>query len=86
MTSADIQAEFRRAGQGQVFAFLDRLSAGGRDRLLAEAAEIDLAEVARLTTELVTPGARAGADFSGLEALAGVGPRAGIWPPPTWDW
>jgi len=67
MTSADIQAEFRRAGQGQVFAFLDRLSAGGRDRLLAEAAEIDLAEVARLTTELVTPGARAGADFSGLE-------------------
>jgi len=75
MTSADIQAEFRRAGQGQVFAFLDRLSAGGRDRLLAEAAEIDLAEVARLTTELVTRALRGQAGIGRRPGRMGEGPR-----------
>ena len=50
---------FQQAGQGQVFAFLDQLDAGARARLLAEAAEIDLAEVARLNRTLLAGGAAA---------------------------
>ena len=58
--------EFTRAGQGQVFAFWDRLDAAARDRLLAEAAEIDLGEVARLNATLLA-GGPAGLDLAGLE-------------------
>ncbi len=59
-------ATFNRAGQGQVFAFFDRLDPDSRDRLLAQAAEIDLAEIARLTATLLTPGANTGTDLLGL--------------------
>ena len=34
--------KFQRAGQGQVFAFFDRLKPDEQKRLLDEAAEIDL--------------------------------------------
>jgi len=57
---------FHRAGQGQVFAFYDQLSASERERLLAEAAEIDLGEVERLNRTLVVQAASASLDLSGL--------------------
>jgi UDP-N-acetylglucosamine/UDP-N-acetylgalactosamine diphosphorylase len=44
---------FREAGQGQVFAFLDRLGPAERARLFAEAAEVDLAELAALNRSLL---------------------------------
>ncbi|MCC6416050.1 MAG: UDPGP type 1 family protein [Opitutaceae bacterium] len=45
--------KFHQAGQGQVFAFFDQLDETARAQLLAEAAEIDLAEVRRLTETLL---------------------------------
>jgi UDP-N-acetylglucosamine/UDP-N-acetylgalactosamine diphosphorylase len=57
---------FDRAGQGQVFAHFDALDEAGRARLLEQAAEIDLAEIARLKTELIDGGAGA-LDLAGLE-------------------
>lgn len=47
-----IQA-FTAAGQGQVFAHWKKLDAAARETLLAEAAEIDLAEIARLNRTLL---------------------------------
>jgi UDP-N-acetylglucosamine/UDP-N-acetylgalactosamine diphosphorylase len=55
-------ATFARVGQGQVFAFYDRLASDARARLLAQAAEIDLAEIARLNRTLL--GVDAAADFA----------------------
>ena len=47
---------FRRAGQGHVFAFVDRLEPAARARPLAEAAEVDLAELAVLNRTLLGGG------------------------------
>jgi UDP-N-acetylglucosamine/UDP-N-acetylgalactosamine diphosphorylase len=58
--------KFQRAGQGQVFAYWSELNAGEQQRLLAEAAEIDLAEVAQLTRTLLAAGASTGVDLSDL--------------------
>ncbi len=58
--------KFQQAGQGQVFAFFDRLSAAAQAQLLDEAAEIDLAEVARLYQTLGAKGAVAGVDLTDL--------------------
>jgi UDP-N-acetylglucosamine/UDP-N-acetylgalactosamine diphosphorylase len=58
--------KFQRAGQGQVFAYWAELSAPEQQRLLAEAAEIDLDEVARLNRTLLAPGAATGVDLSDL--------------------
>jgi UDP-N-acetylglucosamine/UDP-N-acetylgalactosamine diphosphorylase len=57
---------FRAAGQGQVFAFWDSLSATERDELAAQAAEIDLAEVERLNRTLVFKAGGGGANLDGL--------------------
>lgn len=46
-------ARYAAAGQEQVFAFWPRLNAGERAHLLAQAAEIDLAEMRRLTDALL---------------------------------
>jgi UDP-N-acetylglucosamine/UDP-N-acetylgalactosamine diphosphorylase len=75
---------FRRAGQGQVFAFYDSLPAEARARLVAEAAEIDLAEIGRLVRTLVSGGSSKGADLEGLapapyERLPGRGGDAAAW-------
>jgi UDP-N-acetylglucosamine/UDP-N-acetylgalactosamine diphosphorylase len=59
--------KFQRAGQGQVFAFFDRLKPDEQKRLLDEAAEIDLGEVQHLTDTLLTKGAAAGVNLEGLE-------------------
>lgn len=56
---------FRQAEQGQVFAFLDELSAQERQGLLEQAAEIDLDEIARLCQTLL--GKQQQATFEGLE-------------------
>lgn len=66
MSTPPLIAQFRQANQGQVFAHFDALPPAGRERLLAEAAEIDLAEVERLNRTLLHAGT-AGADFSGLQ-------------------
>src|SRR5580692_2694815 len=58
---------FRKAGQGQVFAFYDRLDPEARTRLVAEAAEIDLAEIGALVSTLVSSGGAPAADLKGLE-------------------
>ncbi len=58
--------KFQAAGQGQVFAFFGQLSPDAQKSLLAEAAEIDLEEVARLSRTLLAPGASAGVDLEGL--------------------
>ena len=57
---------FRRAGQGQVFAFYDQLLPDARARLLSEAAEIDLGEVDRLVRTLVAGGEARAVDLEGL--------------------
>jgi len=75
---------YRRAGQGQVFAFLDRLSPESRSRLLGEAAEVDLAEVERLSRTLVTGGGVRAPDLEGLapapyERMPAHGGGANAW-------
>ena len=66
MNETEIIAAFRRAGQAQVFAFWDSLDVAGRATLLAQAAEIDLAEIARWHRSLVLEPAGAGIDFAAL--------------------
>jgi UDP-N-acetylglucosamine pyrophosphorylase len=77
-------AAFQAAGQGQVFAFYDQLEPAAQERLLAEAGEIDLAEVERLNQMLVAKNAAAGLNLSGLapapyEARPEHGGSAGDW-------
>jgi UDP-N-acetylglucosamine/UDP-N-acetylgalactosamine diphosphorylase len=57
---------YRQAGQGQVFAFYDRLGSEARQRLVSQAAEIDLSEVDRLNRTLVLEGAKGAIDLTGL--------------------
>jgi UDP-N-acetylglucosamine/UDP-N-acetylgalactosamine diphosphorylase len=58
---------FERAGQAQVFAFFDQLSPAAQERLLAEAAEIDLNEVDALYRSLVAKSqGSAGVNLAGL--------------------
>ncbi|MBL9186424.1 MAG: UDPGP type 1 family protein [Opitutaceae bacterium] len=66
MGSYPLIEQFARAGQGQVFAHFDRCSPLEQQALLAEAAEIDLAEIARLTRTLLAKSAGAGASLDGL--------------------
>ena len=66
MSSSPLIEKFQQAGQGQVFAFHDRLSPEAQRRLLAEAAEIDLAEIDRLTRTLLAPGAGAEVNVQNL--------------------
>jgi UDP-N-acetylglucosamine/UDP-N-acetylgalactosamine diphosphorylase len=58
---------FRRSGQGQVFAFYDRLAPAAQARLVAEASEIDLGEIERLVRTLVSVGGSPAVDIEGLE-------------------
>ena len=75
---------FRRAGQGHVFAFFDRLGAEARDRLLSEAAEVDLPELDHLVRSLVLSGGAHAVDLKGLspapyERLPSHGGDASAW-------
>lgn len=58
---------FHQAGQGQVFAFFSQCTPEQQQRLLADAAEIDLGEIARLTRTLLAQKAAAGVKLEGLE-------------------
>jgi UDP-N-acetylglucosamine/UDP-N-acetylgalactosamine diphosphorylase len=53
MATHPLIEKFQRAGQAQVFAFFDQLPPAGQKRLLEEAREIDLEEVANLTRTLL---------------------------------
>ena len=66
-TPQPLLEQFARAGQSQVFAFWSQLDEDARRRLLAQAAEINLDEVARLTRMLLGRDAAPGVDLSGLE-------------------
>jgi len=66
MAKPTIIDAFNRAGQGQVFAFFGQLAPAAQERLLAEAAEIDLAEVDRLVRTLVRQTAATSVDLSDL--------------------
>jgi UDP-N-acetylglucosamine/UDP-N-acetylgalactosamine diphosphorylase len=84
MNSDELISAFRAAGQGHVFAFLDRVGPEGRRRLLDQAAEIDLGEISRLAAGLGPGGAPAVADLAGLvpapyEKLPGAGGERAAW-------
>jgi UDP-N-acetylglucosamine/UDP-N-acetylgalactosamine diphosphorylase len=67
MTADQLIAAYRAAGQGQVFAFWDSLDAGARADLVAQAGEVDLAEIERLNRSLVLQtGGAPMADLAGL--------------------
>jgi UDP-N-acetylglucosamine/UDP-N-acetylgalactosamine diphosphorylase len=59
--------KFQRAGQGHVFAFFDQLNADEQKRLLNEAEEIDLSEIAELTRTLLKQGASSSLNLEGLQ-------------------
>ena len=65
--SPALLSAFQLAGQSHVFAFFDQLAPEAQRRLLAEAAEIDLAEVDRLYRSLVAKShGAAGVNLAGL--------------------
>ena len=67
MNSGQLISDFQRAGQGQVFAFFDRLAPEAQRELLGQAGEIDLAEVGRLNAAFAAGAAMKAADLDGLE-------------------
>ncbi len=60
-----IISAFKSAGQGHVFAHFDALDEAGKTQLLAQAGEIDLAEIAELKSSLIDQGS-GGLDLTGL--------------------
>ncbi|MBN2068568.1 MAG: UDPGP type 1 family protein [Opitutales bacterium] len=60
-------ADFAAAGQGHVFAFWDQLDANARQRLLADASEIDLQELEQLCAIHLDDSHSATLDLQGLE-------------------
>ncbi len=84
MNIEQLMASYQAAGQGQVFAFWEQLEAAGRAELAAQAAEVDLAEIARLHRTLVAKQGVAATDWSGLqpapyEKLPANGGEAAAW-------
>jgi UDP-N-acetylglucosamine/UDP-N-acetylgalactosamine diphosphorylase len=67
MKHEPLLTSFREAGQGHVFAYFDELSPDAQQTLLAQAAEVDLAEIGRLTRTLLAKDAVAGIDVEGLQ-------------------
>ena len=75
---------FRAAGQEQVFAFYQTLDDAQKARLLAQAREINLAEIAELNRTLVAGNADAGPDYGALvpapyQPLPAHGGNAALW-------
>lgn len=66
MNHENLIEKFNAAGQGQVFAFWSQLDSAAREALAAQAAEVDLAEVARLHRSLVLEKSAAAVDLNGL--------------------
>lgn len=83
MATHPLIQKFQTAGQSQVFAFYDQLTPADQQCLRAEAAEIDLEEIAQLTRTLLG-GTNAGIDLAGLapapfERLPENGGDAAAW-------
>jgi UDP-N-acetylglucosamine/UDP-N-acetylgalactosamine diphosphorylase len=81
---SELQQAYARAGQSQVFAFWPELGDAERQALLEQAAEVDLAEIARLTRALLAGGAAPAVDLADLEpapyeALPENGGDAAAW-------
>lgn len=66
MATHPLIEKFQRARQGRVFAFFDQLDPSAQERLLAEAGEIDLDELARLKQSLLGQSPST-IDLTGLE-------------------
>ena len=66
MATHPLVEKYQNAGQGQVFAFFDGCPPEEQKRLLEDAREIDLDEVARLTRSLLSKDAAAGVNLEGL--------------------
>lgn len=66
MPQHPLVAAFQQAGQGHVFAHYDQLPSVQQAELLADAGEIDLAEIAELNRTLVQQNATSGVDLSDL--------------------
>ncbi|HXA80118.1 MAG TPA: UDPGP type 1 family protein [Opitutaceae bacterium] len=66
MATSPLIENFQRAGQGHVFAFFNQLSEAGQQALLAEAAEIDLDELALLARTLLVKNSTASAGSGDL--------------------
>ncbi|MDP2137958.1 MAG: UDPGP type 1 family protein [Candidatus Didemnitutus sp.] len=84
MTPDDLIARYRAAGQGHVFAFWADLTAAQQASLCAQAAEIDLAEVAGLHRKLILEKSAVPANPAGLqpapyEPLPARGGQAAKW-------
>lgn len=85
MTHHPLIDKFRQAGQPQVFAFWEQLSAPERAALIAQAGEVDLGEIDRLFRSLVAKSAGSAAvSLEGLappacERLPEHGGDAGAW-------
>ena len=67
MSNSPIIEAFRGAGQGQIFAFFEQLTPAEREKLLAQAQEIDLPEIDVLKQIVLGPTAAADLDLEGLE-------------------
>jgi UDP-N-acetylglucosamine/UDP-N-acetylgalactosamine diphosphorylase len=67
MSTSPLIGAFRQAGQDQVFAFLQELTPHQQEHLLAQAEEVDLAEIAHLKETLIDGASAAHADFSSLD-------------------
>lgn len=83
MAKSPIIEAFERAGQGHVFAFFSQLDEAAQQRLLADAQEIDLAEINQLTRTLLSQSA-ASLNLEGLapapyEKLPDHGGNAAEW-------
>lgn len=84
MATHPLVAAFQQAGQGHVFAHFEALDSALQAELLADAKEVDLAEIAELNRTLVQKNAAAGVDLSDLspapyEALPKNGGDTAAW-------
>jgi UDP-N-acetylglucosamine/UDP-N-acetylgalactosamine diphosphorylase len=84
MAQHPLVAAFESAGQGHVFRFFDQLTTAQKAELLADASEIDLAEIAQLHRSLVLGNSAAGVDLRDLtpapyEALPEKGGDRAAW-------
>ncbi|HTB62500.1 MAG TPA: hypothetical protein VK737_02835, partial [Opitutales bacterium] len=64
--SATMRTAFTNAGQGQIFQFWEKLTTDEQSALCAQAAEIDLAEIAHLVDAHLRGKAAESVDFSKL--------------------
>lgn len=67
-----VRDSYARAGQAQVFSFWDSLTAGQRERLLAQASRVDLKQLTNLIRELVLEDSKSLLDFEKLKPAPSI--------------